>query len=239
MKVEMVTKTTGVGKFENRTIDEIVVAQARVSSNKENDELFKNPEKLIRHLIIQGHWSPFDMCNIGFEIETSRAIGLELIRHFSIKPQQYSQRYSESIEVEEVELRLQSESNRQSSIDKIDNGILDCFVEETIRVSTNAYKTLIKNGVAREVARFVLPEIARTKLYMNGSIRSWITFLNVRLHNTAQKEIRLLAEEIKNGLMLECPIICNALYNFEDSYNIHILERLILEKHGVYPPKNT
>lgn len=235
----MVTKTTGVGKFENRTIDEIIVAQARVSSNKENDELFKNPEKLIRHLIIQGHWSPFDMCNIGFEIETSRAIGLELIRHFSIKPQQYSQRYSESVEVEEIELRLQSESNRQSSTDKVDDVLLDYFVEETIRVSTNAYKTLIKSGVAREVARFVLPETTRTKLYMNGSIRSWITFLNVRLHNTAQKEIRLLAEEIKNSLILECPIICNALYNFEDSYNIHILERLILEKHGVYFPKNT
>lgn len=234
MKVELVTKTVGVGNFEGRTIDEIIVAQARVSSNKEGEKLFNSPEKLIRHLILQSHWSPFDMANLGFDIETSRAMSLEFIRHFSIKPQQYSQRYADSVETEDIELRLQSKANRQSSTDVVEDDILESIVKRTIEDSKSAYNHLVSNNIAREVARFVLPETARTKLYMNGSIRSWITFLNARLHNTAQKEIRLLAEEIRDCLIKECPIISSALYNFDNAYKIHILDRLVLEKYGVY-----
>lgn len=234
MKVELVTKTVGVGSFEGRTIDEIIVAQARVSSNKEGETLFNHPEKLIRHLILQGHWSPFDMCNIGFDIETSRAMSLEFIRHFSIKPQQYSQRYSESIGVEKIEIRKQSSSNRQSSSEVMEDDELNFIVDSSIYESFSAYKRLLESGVAREVARLVLPETTKTKLYMNGSIRSWITFLNARLHNTAQKEIRLLAEGIRDEMIRICPIISKALYNFENSYKIHILDRMILEKYGVY-----
>ncbi len=234
MKVELATKTVGVGNFEGRTIDEIIVAQARVSSNKEGEKLFNSPERLIRHLILQNHWSPFDMANLGFDIETSRAMSLEFIRHFSIKPQQYSQRYAESVETENIELRLQSKSNRQSSSEIMEYLPLNNLVDESVKESISTYKALLVNGVAREVARFVLPETTKTKLYMNGSIRSWITFLNARLHNTAQKEIRLLAEDIRDCLIKECPIISSALYNFDNAYKIHILDRLVLEKYAVY-----
>ena len=234
MRVELATKTVGVGNFEGRTIDEIIVAQARVSSNKEGEKLFNSPEKLIRHLILQGHWSPFDMANLGFDIITSRAMSLEFIRHFSIKPQQFSQRYSKSTEMEYIELREQSLNNRQSSTNTIYDSELQIMVDETIEKSRKTYESLVNNNVAKEVARFVLPETATTRLYMNGSIRSWITFLNARLHKTAQKEIRILAYEIRDCLIKECPIISSALYNFENSYNVHILDRLVLEKYGVY-----
>ena len=234
MKVELVTKTVGVGSYEGLSIDEITVGQARVSTSKSGDSLFDKPEVLIRHLLLQGHFSPFDMANLGFDIVTSRAMSLEFIRHFSIKPQQFSQRYSKSTEMEYIELREQSLNNRQSSTNTIYDSELQIMVDETIEKSRKTYESLVNNNVAKEVARFVLPETATTRLYMNGSIRSWITFLNARLHKTAQKEIRILAYEIRDCLIKECPIISSALYNFENSYNVHILDRLILEKYGVY-----
>lgn len=234
MKVELVTKTVGVGSYEGVSIDEIIVGQARVSTSKSGDSLFNKPEILIRHLLLQGHFSPFDMCNLGFDISTSRAMSLEFIRHFSIKPQQFSQRYSKSTDMEYIELREQSLNNRQSSTDMVYDSELQVMVDETIEKSRKTYDALIRKNVAKEVARFVLPETATTRLYMNGSIRSWITFLNARLHKTAQKEIRLLAEGIRDIFTTQCPVISSALYNFENSYNVHILDRLILEKYGVY-----
>lgn len=234
MKVELVTRTTGVGIYEGKTIDEIIVGQARVSTKKTGESLFEKPEILIRHLILQGHWSPFDMCNLGFEIITSRAMSLEFIRHFSIKPQQFSQRYSSSTEMEYIELRKQSETNRQSSTEIIYDFELQLLIDETIEKSRTTYEKLIAKGVAKESARFVLPETATTRLYMNGSIRSWITFMNARLHKTAQKEIRVLAEAISSEFKKQCPIISSGLYDFENSYNIPILDRMILEKYRVY-----
>jgi thymidylate synthase ThyX len=108
------------------------------------------------------------------------------------------------------------------------------MVKHTLTEIASTYTALLSNGTARETARFILPETTSTKLFMNGTLRSWITFLNVRLHKTAQKEIRDIAELIKDELIIQCPIICNSLYNFDNGYNIHILDRLILEKYGVY-----
>lgn len=234
MYVKLITKTTGVGEFEGRSLDEIVVGQARVSTKKEGDKLFEKPEVLLRHLILNSHWSPFDLINLGFEIKTSRAIGREILRHWSIHPTEHSQRYSESLNFEDIELRIQSEDNRQSSIHPMKNNFLDSMVEHTLAEISSTYTTLLSNGTARETVRFILPETTSTKLFMNGTLRSWITFLNVRLHKTAQKEIRDIAELIKDELIIQCPIICNSLYNFDNGYNIHILDRLILEKYGMY-----
>lgn len=234
MKVSLVTKTMGITDFENRSIDEIVVAQARISSSKSKEEIFNSPEVLVRYMLLNGHFSPFEMCSLGFKIETSRAISLELIRHKSFYFQQYSQRYSESIGVEKIEIRKQSSSNRQSSSEIVEDSELSFIIESSIYESFSTYKRLLESGVAREVARFVLPEATTTNLYMNGSIRSWITFLNLRLHNTAQKEIREIAEKIRDILIEECPIISKALYNFENGYDVHFLDRVVLEKYGVY-----
>ena len=176
--------------------------------------------------------------NLGFEIHTSRAIGRQLLRHSSIKPQEFSQRYESVTSFEEVELRGAHKSNRQSSSEGFDpiieSVLASSLVEDHLESTSNLYEKLVKGGVAREQARLVLPETATSKLYMNGSLRSWITFLNVRLHDTTQKEARLIAEEIKKVLVEQAPIISEAFFNYEAENDIHFLERIVLEKFGVY-----
>jgi len=145
-----------------------------------------------------------------------------------------SQRYSSDIEVELIELREQSKSNRQSSTDIISDSFINNIAQLNVDTTINNYKKLLENNVAKETARFILPETTTTQIYLNGTIRSWITFLNARLHKTAQKEIRLIAEQIRDIFIKECPIISECLYNFENAYNVHILERIVLEKYKVY-----
>lgn len=232
MNVKLISRTAGIGEFAGRSIDEIVIGQARVSTTKSGTELFDNPAGLIRHMLLNGHWSPFDMAYLGFEIETSRAISLELIRHHSIHVQQFSQRYAENLQMEPIELRLQSRNNRQSSTEVYDNPPLQLRVNWLLGQAEDIYKKLIENGVAREVARFVLPETTTTRLYMNGTIRSWITFLNVRLHETAQREMNQIAEKIADIFRRECPIISEALGNFENARKAHFLDAMILRKYN-------
>lgn len=247
-------------EYEGKSIDEIIVGIARISSSRETNDLFKQPEKLLRHCLLNGHFSIFGMANLTFEIKTSRAIGRELIRHCSIgihDVQEFSARYSEVSNFEDIEFRLQSENNRQSSKDMV-GGIAfqdymgndlsgyylspDKVGESTVKaikkaleatkLTREAYQDLIRSGVARETARMILPETAQTTLIFNGTVRSWITLLNVRLHETAQKECRLVAESIRDAFIKECPIIANSLFNFQDAYTIHILDQLVLEKWG-------
>ncbi|QLF85071.1 thymidylate synthase [Nostoc phage YongM] len=247
MQVRLIARTTGVENTEyyGKSIDEIITGIARISSSREINELFEEPHKLLRHCILNGHWSVFTESNLIFEIVTSRAMGRELLRHWSIRPQEFSQRYAEITKFEEIEIRKQSKNNRQSSTEIFDpvlygNEQLNLeikasdIVRDALDYCQGAYKTLINAGVARESARYILPETTETRLIMNGTVREWITTLNQRLHQTAQKECRLIAESIRDFLLVECPIICKALYNFEDAYYIHILERVTLEKYGVY-----
>jgi thymidylate synthase (FAD) len=239
MNVRLITKTVGaVGtEYEGRSIDEIIVGIARLSSSRDVNELFDAPEKLLRHCIMNGHWSIFTMANLTFEITTSRAMGREWLRHWSIKPQEFSQRYAEATEFEPIELRLQSRNkrhNRQSSTEVIEDEELNNLVSEHLEETNNVYQELLNQGVSRETARFILPETTQTKLIMNGSIREWITTLNQRLHKTAQKECRLVAEAIRDIFINECPIISDALFNFECAYEVHILDRLVLEKYKVF-----
>ena len=234
MKVELISKTVGIDSFINQSIDNLIVGQARVSSNR-SDDLFDEPEKLLRHCILNQHWSIFELANLGFKITTSRAMGRELLRHGKLVGlTEFSQRYSDNISVEEVELRKQSKSNRQSSTDIITDDVAYNLVNNSIGLSTVNYKQLLDNEVAKETARFILPESTTTTIYMNFRIRELITFLNARLHKTAQKEIRLIAEEIRDIFIQECPIISKCLFNFENAENIHILERIVLEKYNVY-----
>ena len=237
MNVRLITKTSGVigTEYYNRTIDDIIVGQARVSSNREINELFAEPEKLLRHCILNQHWSIFELANLGFEIKTSRAMGRELIRHFKmVGGGEFSQRYSESMNYEDIELRTQSKQNRQSSVDIIEDEELRHEVNFAINSSRESYNNLLSKGVAKECARFVLTENTSTTIYMNFRIRELITFLNARLHKTAQKEIRLIAEQMRDTMIKECPIISNALFNFDNAYDIHILERVVLEKYKIY-----
>lgn len=249
MIVELISKTQGLNKFENQSIDNIIVGQARVSTSRELNELFDEPHKLLNHCILNQHWSIFDLANLGFYVETSRAMGREFLRHWSIHPTEFSQRYSSNVSMEGIELRVQSKNNRQSSTEAFnptieiksfsgngDNHVNDAntIINTHKKFTTNLYNALLEKNTARETARFILPETTSTQMYFNGTIRSWITFLNARLHQTAQKEIRLIAEQIKDIFIQECPIISKSLFNFENAYNIHILERIVLEKYKVY-----
>lgn len=253
MKVRLLTKTVGAAgtEYEGKSIDEIIVGIARLSSSRETNELFEEPHKLLRHCLNHSHWSVFATANLGFEITTSRAIGRELLRHWSLAPQELSQRYKAVSEFEPIEIREQSKNNRQSSTDVFDpmwyedddgniTGDLltakraSCEIFYHLENSKSLYKKLIHQGVAKECARMILPETTETVLIFNGKIRDWVTTLNQRLHKTAQKECRLVAEAVRDIFIQECPVISNMLYNFEDAYDCHILERVLLEKYGVY-----
>jgi thymidylate synthase (FAD) len=242
MNVRLVTKTIGLHEYEGKSIDEIITGIARLSSSREVNELFDEPHKLLRHCISNGHWSIFGEANLGFEIVTSRAIGRELLRHWSLQPQELSQRYKQISDFEPIEIRKQSTNNRQSSTEKFDpiieipEGFYNAseVLEVHLQQTQELYDQLIEVGVAKECARMMLPETTQTTLIFNGKIRDWITTLNQRLHETAQKECRMVAENIRDIFIQECPIISKMLFNFEDADKIHILDRVLLEKWGVY-----
>ncbi len=222
MRVNLISKTQGVGELEGRTIEEIIVWNARRSSGRK--DLFANPERLLKHCAEHGHWSVFDTVTLGFEIVTSRAIAHELIRHWTLKPQEFSQRYAIVVDLEPVELRWQSQDNRQSSTEPLpsDHPAYD-RLQQSLQQSLDTYHYLIDLGIARECARFVLPECAQSNLTLTGTARSWITFLNSRLHQTAQKEARLVAELIRDEIIRLLPTVSAAWNNFENAYNEHFI----------------
>lgn len=199
MKLELVALTQGVGKYDGLTSEEIVSAIARHGIIKEDNG------KLVRYLMDNKHWSPLDMVNFVFEVETSRAIGRQWLRHKSLNPQEHSQRYSDRVYFEDIELRLEHPTNRQSSTDIINNRYLKAQIDLHLESTERLYKTLIDNGVAKECARMILPECTTTTLSFNGTLRSWLSFLNVRLNNHSQKEIVILANLVLDELKKQMP----------------------------------
>ena len=201
-----------------------IVEVARVSSSRKDKK--SKPEGLLNYLIKHKHWSPFEHGTVTFEIETSKAIGIQLIRHRSFSFQEFSQRYQDVNKLEDIfepiELRAQCEDNRQSSTEVINPMIqgINPSIEATLAGGAinsflskahDLYNQLLKAGVAREQARMVLPLATKTKIHMTGSIRSWIHFLELRDDEHAQKEIRLVAQEIKRIFIDKFPIISKAL----------------------------
>lgn len=214
MKVELVTKTQGVGKYKELTSEEILSAIARHGVIKEDKG------KLVRYLMDHKHWSPLQQVYFGFEIETSRAIARQILRH-DLDVQEHSQRYSDRVLFEPIELRKEHPTNRQSSTEVFDpiifefddfitdntgvKGIPASFiVKEYLQDIERFYKKLVKAGVAKECARMILPECTTTTCTFNGSLRNWLTFLNVRCDKHSQKEIveiaTLIGEELESQL---------------------------------------
>jgi thymidylate synthase (FAD) len=202
-----------------------IVEIARVSSTRKDKTA--NPEGLIKYLIDNNHWSPFEMASICFEIETSKAIGIQLLRHRSFSFQEFSQRYAEVQSFEPIEFRKQCENNRQSSTEvlaKIDgdgqtfNGddgfelleIVDA-INENLLATMDLYNALLINGIAKECARMILPMCSTTTIYMSGTVRSWLHFLAIRTDEHSQKEMQIIANEIKKIFIQELPIISKAL----------------------------
>lgn len=215
MNVQLVTKTQGVGKYEGLTSEEIVSAIARHGIIKEDNG------KLVKYLMDNKHWSPLDMINFSFEIETSRAIGRQLLRHASIKPQEHSQRYSDRVLFEPIELRKEHPTNRQSSTEVFDpiiemweitkdwdtENLASTLINDYLNYGSELYENLIKAGVAKECARMILPECTTTTMTFNGALRSWLSFLNVRCDYHSQKECREIATAIGELLEKELPTV--------------------------------
>jgi thymidylate synthase (FAD) len=180
---------------------ELIAFCARVS-NPSNQTNTDTSEKLIRYLIKHQHWSPLEMVSMCLEIVTTRDIARQILRHRSFSFQEFSQRYADptkELEFEIREARLQDTHNRQNSI-VTDNLALQAWWEEkqkrVIREAKDAYDWAIANGIAKEQARAVLPEgLTQSRLYMNGTLRSWIHFIELRSANGTQKEHQLIAKE--------------------------------------------
>ena len=161
--------------------------------------------------------------NFSFEVETSRAIARQWLRHSSLKPQEHSQRYSDKVIFENIELRKEDKINRQSSTevfnpivegnyDTIQEDIqADILIGDLLKQIEEAYQGLIEAGVAKECARMILPECTQTTLTFNGSLRSWLSFLNVRCDHHAQKEIQELATLVGEILEQEMPKVFSSI----------------------------
>ncbi len=188
---------------------------ARVSNpNNQNNEQYS---KLLKYCIDHGHWSIFEMANMVLEIETTRGIAAQILRHRSFSFQEFSQRYAETNLLEKVqtpELRRQDDKNRQNSVDDIDDTDKTTWsriIEDHFRKSQYIYDEMLKVGIAKECARFVLPLATPTKMYMNGTIRSWIHYINLRTANGTQKEHMDVANMCKNIFIKQLPVISEAL----------------------------
>jgi len=197
MKVNLISYSQPVGvKLCDTNAQDLIAYCARVSnpSNQTNKE---TSEKLVRYLIKEGHWSPLEMVSACLEIETTRDIARQILRHRSFSFQEFSQRYADptqDLQFTTREARLQDFKNRQNSIVTDDEYIKERWEEEQLRVtlaSQEAYRWAIDNGIAKEQARAVLPEgNIMSRLYVNGTLRSWVHYIQLRSgHGTQQEHI--------------------------------------------------
>jgi thymidylate synthase (FAD) len=192
------------------TPEELIVYIARVS-NPSNQLNKDTAARLIAYLIKHKHWSPFEFVDMTVEITTRRSIAAQILRHRSFSFQEFSQRYSNATKIQPIELRKQADKNRQSSAEVIDDESLNLLVQNAQIFSNNVYNQLIEAGVAREVARDVLPLSTETTIYMKGSIRSWIHYLQLRTLEDTQKEHREIANAIMDLFKENFPNVNEAL----------------------------
>jgi thymidylate synthase (FAD) len=192
--------------------EKLVAYCARVSNPANQDN--ENISNLLKYCIANKHWSVFEMANMAVEINTTRAISAQILRHRSFSFQEFSQRYAQVPKIEFMEARRQDTKNRQNSIDDLPADIKQNWRDEQLLVHNLAlevYENALKAGIAKEVARAVLPMSSYTRIYMNGTLRSWITYLQVRLGPETQLEHRQIAQQIQKIFVQELPIISVAL----------------------------
>ena len=201
----------------HNSAEDMIVYMARVS-NPSNQSMIRGDEKLIRYLIKNQHWSPFEMVNVVMEINTTRDIARQILRHRSFAFQEFSQRYADptkDLGFELREARLQDTKNRQNSIETDDRELQDKWnlMQQTlINNAEHAYNWAIDNGIAKEQARVVLPEgNTQSRMYMNGTLRSWIHYCELRRSNGTQKEHMEIAEECWKIIAEKFPQVARAL----------------------------
>jgi thymidylate synthase (FAD) len=202
---------------DHKSAEDLIVYMARVS-NPSNQNTTQGNDKLIRYLIKNQHWSPFEMVSVVMEINTTRDIARQILRHRSFSFQEFSQRYADptkDLSFEMREARLQDFKNRQNSIETDDDYIKERWEEQQASVifkAKQAYEWAIDNGIAKEQARAVLPEgNTQSKLYMNGTLRSWIHYCQLRMENGTQKEHMDIAKACWEIIETQFPNVAAAL----------------------------
>ena len=188
---------------------------ARVSnpSNQDNE----NYSGLLKYCIKHNHWSVFEQSTMTVEIETNRGIAAQILRHRSFTFQEFSQRYAETNLLGSIpapELRSQDSKNRQNSIDNIPDEQkkkLQKTIERYFAEGIDLYNELLREGIAKECARFVLPLATPTRIYMTGSCRSWIHYINLRSAHGTQKEHMIIAEQVRDVFVKQFPAVSEAL----------------------------
>ena len=207
MKVSLITVTPDAEKM--------MAYVARVSNpnNQENP----NYAGLLGYCIKHGHWSVFEQAHMTLEIETTRGLAAQILRHRSFTYQEFSQRYAStnllSMDIELPELRRQDTKNRQNSIDDLDPEVVDKLNRQMVTLFSSAsalYSQMLDAGVAKECARFVLPLACPTRLYMTGSVRSWYHYIALRSANGTQKEHMDIANECKRIFQEQFPTVAEA-----------------------------
>ena len=186
---------------------------ARVSNPANEDN--PNVEGLIRYLIKHRHWSPFEMASMCVEIETTRAISPQILRHRSFSFQEFSQRYSQVQELTVPKLRSQDFKNRQNSRDDLPletQQLWEEMIDNHNQQALALYEGLLEAGVAKECARDVLPTNAKTRLYMSGTIRSWLHYIDLRGANGTQAEHRQIALQVGEIIDTELPTVARAMW---------------------------
>lgn len=210
MNIKFISITKPILKeIENFDSEQLLSYIARVS-NPSNQMNTLTSAKLLKYCIKNKHWSVFEHINMTFEITTSLAIATQILRHRSFVFQQFSARYSKSnLEFEPIEFRMQDNKNRQNSIEIESN--LQSYklinfkhaIEQLQSTTIQLYNDMLNFGIAKEVARFILPQNTTTTLYMTGNLRSWLHYIELRADKATQKEHRIIAEAIKEILAKE------------------------------------
>lgn len=197
--------------------EEFIAYMARVS-NPANQSNTETSARLIKYLIDQKHWSPMEMVNMCVEINTTRSIAAQILRHRSFSFQEFSQRYADVTTIGSPvipSLRRQDTKNRQSSIDDLDVSKKENYyrrIHQLFAESEDLYREMVSNGVAKECARDVLPMSSPSRLYMNGTVRSWLHYCNLRCGNGTQLEHQVIANQVKAILMNSLPTVSQAMW---------------------------
>jgi len=210
MNVKLVAITSP--KIEGLNNAEDIVSYCARVSNPSNQMNTETAPRLLKYLIKHQHWSPFEMASATIEIVTSRAIAAQILRHRSFAFQEFSQRYSAATKLEDIQWRMQGKTNRQVGDAEVDLSPEKIeLVNNALNSSLKAYDALIEAGIAKECARMVLPLTTQTTMYMTGTLRSWIHYIELRAKEDTQKEHREIAVGIKNIFIKEFPVISEAL----------------------------
>jgi thymidylate synthase (FAD) len=213
MNVKIISATAGVVDGTVLGPEDLIAYTARVS-NPANQMNLETAPKLLGYLIKNKHWSPFEMASMTVEIKTSRAIAQQILRHRSFSFQEFSQRYAKATEFVTYSARRQDDKNRQNSIDDLPDQIKADFLsmqKDLQEECQEYYERALRMGIAKEQARFLLPLSTQTTLYMCGTVRSWIHYLELRCANGTQKEHKDIADGVKAIFVLQFPNVAKAL----------------------------